>query len=325
MATNHSTSRSDRQAQQGSQSKIGAYFLNHAQVFFSSLGRIYRAPLSNLMTIAVIAIALALPTGLLVLLNNLENLSGGWDGSTQISVFTRLDVSDADASDMAQKLRLWPEIKTVNMLTRKDAMEEFRALSGFGEALDVLQENPLPAVLVINPNPIFGTPEKVQVLLKKLQAHPGIDLVQLDMQWVKRLYTMMEIGKRGIIIIACFLALAVLLTVGNTIRLDIQNRRDEIVVIKLIGGTNAFIRRPFLYTGFWYGILGGILSWIMIESSLGLLSEPVQRLAGLYGSNFSLASLDLLNTASLLGFSTLLGLVGSWLAVGRHLHEIEPG
>ena len=135
---------------------------------------------------------------------------------------------------------------------------------------------------------------------------------------------MMEIAKRGILVVAALLALAVLLTVGNTIRLDIQNRRDEIVVIKLIGGTNAFIRRPFLYTGFWYGLIGGILSWLMIEVSLHLLAEPVHRLAGLYGSSFKLATLNLTNTLALVGAGLLLGLIGSWLAVGRHLHEIEP-
>lgn len=305
-------------------SRFTAYLLNHAQVFFSSLGKLYRAPMSNLMTVAVIGIALAFPMGLYVLLQNLQVVSGGWNGATQISLFTKMNVKDERAAELGQELRLLPEIESLHVLTREEAMSEFQALSGFGEALEVLEKNPLPAVLIIRPNAANSSPAQVALLVEKLRSLPEIDIAQLDMQWVERLYTMMEIGERGIIIIAALLALAVLLTVGNTIRLDIQGRRDEIVIVKLIGATNAFIRRPFLYTGFWYGCLGGLISWLMIEISLTLLSGPVQRLAGLYGSDFSLSTMNLFAGLSLLATSILLGLAGSWIAVGRHLNEIEP-
>ena len=305
-------------------SRFSAYLLNHAQVFISSLGKLYRAPLSNLMTIAVIGIALAFPMGLYILLNNLQIVSGGWNGSTQISLFTRQNVSDEKAAALGQTLRAYDEIDTLHVLTRDEALSEFQALSGFGDALNVLEENPLPAVLIVRPTAQHSSPEQVAVLVEKLRSLPEIDIAQLDMQWVQRLYTMMAIGERGIYIIAVLLALAVLLTVGNTIRLDIQSRRDEIVIVKLIGATNAFIRRPFLYTGFWYGLLGGTLSTIMIEISLGLLAAPVHRLAGLYGSQFSLTTMNLTTVSTLIFGSILLGLAGSWLAVGRHLNEIEP-
>ena len=304
--------------------RVIAYFISHLQVFFSSLGRLYRAPLSNLMTVSVIGIAMAFPMGLYVLLQNVQEVSGGWNGATQISLFTKLSISDEQAEELGRRIRKFPEIESLHTLSRQEAMDEFRAISGFGDALNALEENPLPAVLIIRPKAEFSTPAQVSALVKKLHAEPEVELAQLDMQWVERLYTMMEIAKRGILVVAALLALAVLLTVGNTIRLDIQNRRDEIVVIKLIGGTNAFIRRPFLYTGFWYGLIGGILSWLMIEVSLYLLAEPVHRLAGLYGSSFKLATLNLTNTLALVGAGLLLGLIGSWLAVGRHLHEIEP-
>jgi len=305
-------------------SRLTAYLINHAQVFISSLGKLYRAPLSNIMTIAVIGIALAFPMGLTVLLQNMQIVSGGWNGATQISLFTKLNINNEQAAELGQRLRLMPEIKSLHVLSRDEAMSEFRSLSGFGEALDVLEDNPLPAVLIIRPTAQYSTPDQVALLVEKLRSLPEIDIAQLDLQWVKRLYTMMEIGERGILVIAALLALAVLLTVGNTIRLDIQSRRDEIVIIKLIGATNAFIRRPFLYTGFWYGILGGIFSWIMIEISLSLLSGPVQQLAGLYGSSFVLSSMNITNTLTLIGVSLLLGLCGSWIAVSRHLQEIEP-
>jgi cell division transport system permease protein len=305
-------------------SRFLAYLQNHAQVVVSSLGKLYRTPVSTLMTVAVIGIALAFPTGLYVLLQNLQVVSGGWNGATQISLFAKMDVSDEQAADLGQQLRLMPEIDSLHVLTRDEAMNEFQALSGFGEALEVLENNPLPAVLIIHPDEANSAPAQVSLLVEKLRALPEIELAQLDMQWVERLYTMMEIGERGILVIAVLLAMAVLLTIGNTIRLDIQGRRDEIVIIKLIGATDAFIRRPFLYTGLWYGVLGGGLSWLMVEISLGILSGPVQRLAGLYGSSFSLSTLQLHTGAGLLAVSILLGLTGSWLAVSRHLHEIEP-
>lgn len=305
-------------------SRFIAYLLNHAQVFFSSLGKLYRAPLSNLMTVAVIGIALAFPMGLYVLLKNLQVVSGGWNGSTQISLFTKQDVGDDRAAELGQKLRRFAEIESLHVLTRDEAMSEFKALSGFGEALDALEKNPLPAVLIVRPNEKNSSPTQVALLLEKLRAIPEVDIAQLDMQWVERLYTMMAIGERGILIIAVLLALAVLLTVGNTIRLDIQSRRDEIVIVKLIGATNAFIRRPFLYTGFWYGLVGGVLATLMIEISLSLLSAPVHRLAGLYGSDFNLTTMSLASMTTLVTGSILLGLAGSWLAVGRHLSEIEP-
>ncbi len=301
-----------------------AYLLNHAQVIVSSLGKLYRTPVSTLMTVAVIAIALAFPAGLYVLLQNLQVVSGGWNGATQISLFAHMDVSDERAAEVGQQLRLMSEVESLHVLTRDEAMHEFRALSGFGEALEALEHNPLPAVLIIHPNEAHSAPAQVSILLEKLRALPEIELAQLDMQWVERLHTMMEIGERGILVIAALLALAVLLTIGNTIRLDIQGRRDEIVIVKLIGATDAFIRRPFLYTGLWYGALGGCLSWFMVEVSLGILSDPVQRLAGLYGSSFSLSNLGLATGTALLAISILLGLTGSWIAVSRHLHEIEP-
>jgi len=305
-------------------SRLTAYMINHAQVFISSLGKLYRAPLSNLMTIAVIGIALAFPMGMMVLLQNIQTVSGGWNGATQISLFTKLNINDEKASEVGQRLRLMPEIESLHVLSREEAMQEFRSLSGFGEALDVLESNPLPAVLIIRPTTFHSTPAQVALLVEKLRSLPEIDIAQLDLQWVKRLYTIMEIGERGILVIAALLALAVLLTIGNTIRLDIQSRRDEIVIVKLIGATNAFIRRPFLYTGFWYGLLGGVFSWLMIEISLGLLAGPVEQLAGLYGSSFTLTSMNLLNTLILITCSLALGLCGSWIAVSRHLHEIEP-
>ena len=299
--------------------------LRHLQVFFYSLGQLSRQPLSLFMTSAVIGIALALPTGLHVLLQNAQQISGGWDGAAQISLFLKHSVSDRQARALARELEQRTDIARVHYLSREQALAEFRQQSGFGDALEALKQNPLPAVLVIEPADSHSQPQQTAALLADLRRNPRVELAQLDMQWVKRLYAIMDIVHRGVLVLAGLLALAVLLVVGNTIRLAIQNRREEIVVMKLIGGTDAFIRRPFLYTGFWYGFFGALFAFLLVHLALLLLSGPVERLTALYHNSFELSRLEGGTTLGLLLAGVLLGLIGSWLAVGRHLRDIEPG
>ena len=303
---------------------IKNYFLRHMQVMFYSIGQLSRTPFSSLMTSAVIGIALALPSAFFTLLDNVQTLSLGWDGNAQISLFMKYNVSNSDAQKLATKLRMRQEVKLTRFISREQALEEFRTHSGFGDVLDVLEKNPLPAVIVVVPATTLDTPDQIETLLTSLKNIPEVDLAQLDLEWVKRLHALLETAQRGITILAVLLGLSVLLVVGNTIRLGIENRRDEIVITKLIGATNRFIRRPFLYTGIWYGLIGGLLAWSAVFTTMMLLKAPVNRLADLYYSQFTL-SLPGLENALLLVFSgVLLGLAGSWIAVGRHLQDIEP-
>ena len=302
----------------------GVYIARHMQVMLATLGEMIRSPMSNLMTIAVMGIALALPTGLHVILKNVQQVTAQWDGAAQISLFMKSSVTDKQADQLAKILQQRQDVKSVTRITRREALEEFRKNSGFGEALEALEENPFPAVIVVFPTEQSDNLPTVQSMLASFKQRPEVELAQLDMQWLKRLYAIMDFGRRGIWVLAAMLSLSVLLVVGNTIRLAIQNRRDEIEIIKLIGGTDAFIRRPFLYTGFWYGLSGGILSWLLVTLSIWLLSGPVTQLATLYDSNYSLSSLDFSGSMILLGVSILLGLAGSWIAVSRHLGAIEP-
>jgi cell division transport system permease protein len=304
--------------------RLNAYFTHHLWVLVSSLGQLWRTPFSTFMTAAVIGIALALPAGLHVLLQNVQQLSTGWEGTAQVSLFLKQDVTEKRAQALADKLRHWEGVAEVRYISRAQALAEFRELSGFGEALDSLDQNPLPAVLVIRPEAAQAEPARMELLLGRLRQLDAVDLAQLDMEWVRRLDAIIDVGKRGVLVLASLLALAILLVVGNTIRLTIFNRRQEIVVTKLIGATNAFIRRPFLYTGLWYGLMGAVIAWLLVGSLLGLLSGPVSRLSLLYNSGFTLGGLDLATTTSLLACGILLGLAGSWLAVGRHLQDIEP-
>lgn len=303
---------------------LRSYGRLHAQILLASLGRLYRTPVSTLLTIAVIAIALALPSGLLVVLDNMQRLNTRWDDSNSLSLFLKQSVTEAQADHLAKELETWPGISSIHVLHRDQALEEFREFSGFGTALDVLEDNPLPNVLEIHPANPNAPGQDPKSLLDELKRLPEVELAQLDLQWVRRFDALMDMGRRGILVVGALLGLAVLLIVGNTIRLDIQNRREEIEVSKLIGGTDAFIRRPFLYTGLWYGLLGSLLAWILVGLGFLLVDEPARRLAGLYDSSFLLSGLSWQGTGVLLLSGICLGLGGSWLAVGRHLGAIEP-
>ncbi|MCU7884442.1 MAG: permease-like cell division protein FtsX [Candidatus Thiodiazotropha sp. (ex Lucinoma annulata)] len=296
----------------------------HAQVALASLGQLTRNHLSSLMTCSVIGIALALPVGLHVMLGNLQSISGTWDSGASISLFLKQQIRDDQAASLAEKLRLHQRIEDVELITREKALAEFQALSGYADALEALDSNPLPALLIIQPKADFTTAETAQLLVRELKLLPEAEIVQLDLQWVRRLQAITVIAQRAVVVLAALLGMAVLLIIGNTIRLEIQNRRTEIEITKLIGATNAFIRRPFLYTGFWYGLFGGIIAWLLVAISITLLSGPIAQLANLYQSAFDLSSLGISTVLTLLLGSALLGLIGSWLAVGRHLSAIEP-
>lgn len=297
---------------------------HHRQMAHDSLWRILRSPFSSLMTWAVLAIALALPTGLYLFLNNAQIVTSNWDGASQISLFLKADVEEEQARRLQTSLQLRNDIAAVVFVSKAQAMAEFRELSGFGEALDYLEDNPLPNVLIVRPDVSAGDVQKQAGLLEKLQKMSEVEEAQLDLNWVKRLYYIMELSQKAVLALALLLSLAVLLVVGNTIRLAIESRRDEIVIVKLIGADNAFVRRPFLYTGIWYGLGGGLMAWWIISLSLLWLEGPVRNLASVYSSSFELIGLGIGDSLLLILSATVLGWLGAWLAVARHLGEIEP-
>ena len=276
------------------------------------------------MTILVIAIALALPAGLFSLLQQLERLSGDWNRTSSISVFLDHTVLDEDALALAVDVEGYDAVARVNLLTRDDAMTEFRRYSGFGDVLDTLQDNPLPPVLQVIPR-TGAALEQIERLAKTLEALPAAELVEFDYQWLRRFKAIAAMGRRAAVVLGASLGLAVLLIVGNTIRLEIQNRRPEIVITKLVGGTDAFIRRPFLYRGLWYGALGGLSAWLLTGAALWALAGPVAQLAGLYQSDFRLTAWHPATLAVLIAGAVTLALGGAWTAAGRHLRDIQPG
>ncbi len=300
------------------------YFLRHLQVLFQSLGRLARTPFASLMTIAVISITLALPSGLHVLLENARAVTSGWEGGAQISLFLKRDTSDQVARALAEQLQRSSRVAKVDYISRTAALEEFKRLSGFGQTLNALERNPLPPVLVVYPMVGGPTPVDLESLVAEFNRVGDVEIAQLDMQWVKRLRAILNLAQRGVVLLGVLLGIAVLLIMANTIRLAILNRRDEIEVIKLIGGTDGFIRRPFLYEGVLQGLVGAAGAWIVVHTTLVLMADPIRRLASLYASGYELRGLGLLASLGLLAAGGLLGWTGSWLAVGRHLRAIEP-
>ncbi len=296
----------------------------HFQVSTTTLAKLAATPFSSFMTAAVIAIALALPAVLHVFLDKVQSLSGSWRDSAQISLFLNEGLSEKAAADFAAELGSWDEIANVVHITPEAALAEFAASSGMGDALALLDENPLPNVVVVTPTMAHKAPEQVAALTARLKEELQVDIAQMDLEWLERLHGLLGLADRVVAVLGGLLAAAVLFVIGNTIRLAIQNRRDEIEVTKLIGGSDAFVRRPFLYSGFWYGLLGALMAWGLVNLLLALLDDPVQHLATLYGSEFRVGLVDIYTTLLLLAGGPLLGWLGAWLAAGRHIRAIEP-
>lgn len=304
--------------------RFAAYTLHHRQVARDSLVRLLRNPLGSLSTWLVIGIALALPGALYLALDNVARLGGRWDGAPQISLFLRQSADEAAGQALQQKISRRGDVAHVEYISSEQALAEFRSQSGFGQVLDQLDNNPLPAVIAVRPLVAQHGADAVKRLHDDLKAMPEVERVVLDMEWVQRLYALLEIGRRIAFGLVVMLGVGVVLVIGNTIRLAIESRRDEILVVKLVGGTNAFVRRPFLYTGAWFGLGGGAMACLMLSLALFWLGEPVARLAALYHSEYSLTRLGLQRAALLLIGGAALGWFGAWLAVGRHLGAIEP-
>lgn len=300
---------------------IARYLSLHIENLTGAVYRLVDRPLGSLLTILVIAIALAVPAGLRVMVDNARALSGTWQGAADFTVYLEMAVDDPAAEALAEQVGQRDDVEQAELLDRSDALAEFRAWSGFGEALDLLDENPLPHAIIVRPT---GTNADLDQLVEDLDALEDTALVQLDTEWLERLRAILELARRVVDVTTVLLGLAVIVVIGNTIRLEIGSRREEIEIIKLVGGSDGYIRRPFLYLGLCYGVGAGILAALIIVLGLGLVASPARALMELYGSNYRLAGLSLADTAWLLGVGGFLGWAGAGIAVARHLRDIEP-
>jgi cell division transport system permease protein len=301
------------------------YLRHHGQMFGASFMRLLRTPVQTLMTVLVIAIAMALPAALYTAMGNLRQLSGNVELNARMSVFLTKDASDDDVAELMANLEQRSDVTAIIYLSKERALDEFRTASGFGEVLNLLDENPLPAAMLVQPTPaVTDDPAAAQALIDWLRAQPKVDDVSVDLAWLQKLHAFIDAGKQLALGLGVALAFGVVLIMGNTIRLAIENRREEIVVVKLIGGTNGYVRRPFLYAGLWYGLWGGLAAWLLVWLAFLAMTDEVSNLATLYQSGFNLAGPGLSSLFVLILCGALLGLIGSWVAVASHLRKIEP-
>ena len=299
-------------------SRLRAWREQHLYSLVSSLGRLLQRPVATGLTVGVMAVAIALPLGLGLALANVERFSGSVTESREIGVFLRHDVDAQRAEALAQGLRGRDDVAGVTVRTPEEGLEEFRAMSDLAGALDVLEENPLPTVLVVQP---AGDGDALAADLRLL---PEADVVQHDALWRQRLSAWLAFGGRVVQVVAVLLGLGVLLVVGNTVRLDIGARREEIAVLQHLGATDAFVRRPFLYLGAWYGLSAGLLALVLLSVSGLLLQGPLGALVASYGAEFRLAGPGLAGAGAVLGGAGLMGWLGAWLATGHHLRQTRP-
>mgnify|MGYP001813648422 CR=1 FL=1 len=302
---------------------ISIWMTRHASSSLGALGRIVRHPFSSLMIVLVIAVTLALPAAINLVVKNARAISGSWDNALDFSVFLKQEVTESEAQGLARLIEQRADIDAVTFVSASTALDEFKELSGFGAALDQLPDNPLPHTLVVRPSAGNNTASMV-LLHEELANLPETEHVQVDTEWVQRFHAILDIVRQAIAIGAALLGIAIIVVIGNTIRLDIENRRDEIEVTKLIGASNAFVRRPFLWTGFWYGLLGGALALALVYPGLTMLQGPIARLAGLYQGNIVIAAVDITEAGAIVGIGIFLGLFASWLTAARHMRRIEP-
>ncbi len=303
---------------------MNAWLTRHLQTLVGSLGRLSKQSLATAFTMVVIGMALALPACLHLLVSNAQQATGGWNRTFTIGVYLQPGATLEQARQLAEQVRRRRDVAEVEVISAEQALRELRRDSGFDKAFEVLDENPLPNALTVRPADRSSTPADLKALADSLRALKPVQSVQLDSAWVDRLDAILGAARRGILLAAGLLALGVIGIIGNTIRLDIQNRREEIEVTKLVGASDAFVRRPFLYGGVWYGLGGAVLAWGLTAMVVAVLAQPIGRIAASYGSGFRLAGLGWRPSLILLVSGIALGWLGSYIAATRHLRDIEP-
>ena len=305
--------------------KLGAMLAHHRHTLEDSLLRLLRDPFQTLMTTVVVAIALSLPATLLLVVDNVRQFEKNFDSFSQITVYVKNTASQQQIGEIQEKIESLSEVNSLAYINPELALQQFTEASGFGSALEYLEDNPLPPVFIVEPAiDVLSLPQKAQRLMTDLVNIDHIDDVQIDMLWLQRLRSLTEFGKKVVLALGSALGLGVLVIIGNSIRLAIHSRREEIIVVKLVGGTDAYVRRPFLYFGMLLGLFGALKAGIVLSIGFWWLGGSVENISQLYGTFFELSGLGFQGFFALLGAGLLLGLAGAWLAVSKHLNHIKP-
>jgi len=301
---------------------VRTWLWHHLDAIRVSIARHARTPVATLLNVGVIGIALALPVGLYVALANLQGLARSFGSEPQISIFLALDAGRAEVERVGASLKQHAGVREYRFVSREQALKELKATSGLADVLESLPQNPLPDAYIVMPRD--PDPAGLETLRADLARLPKVDHVQVDTAWAQRLAAGLRLARYAVWLLATLFAFALVAVTFNTIRLQILTRRDEIEVSKLIGATDGFIRRPFLYFGLLQGLAGGIAAWAIIWAGIQLLNGALAELGQLYGTQLALSHLSPEDSLSLLAFSAGLGWFGSWLSVDQHLAAIEP-
>ena len=279
------------------------------------------------MTVLVLGIAMFLPLGLYVTLNNLEGMNLHQDEWSAVTIYFEAGATQTEVERVAKQIEESLQPGSVTMISPEQGMIEFREASGFGESLEILEENPLPWVMQISPQ--SGATDQVEQRVNELTAYlqniDGIELIQFDHKWLQRLGRMMELGTAAVTMLILLFGLAVTVVVANTIRLDVASHAEEIEILALVGAGNAFVRQPFLYTGLWYGLMGSLLSIILLKLSMLYLGQPLALLLETYGTEFSVRGLGAYNTLLVLLLGGFLAWLGALISVQRYLRILRVG
>jgi len=298
--------------------------VHHVQQAIASLGELWRNPFASLMTMAVLGLSLTLPSSLYVLVKNTSSITDSWQQASEITLFLKKDLKTSEIETFKTQTELSDKVESVRWVPKDEGLEQFKEQSGFGETLDYLSNNPLPDVLIVIPAENYRAAEQAEALLLEFQNKREVAHAKLDIEWLNRLQAILDLIEDTLGALALVLCLSVVLIVGNTIRLNILSKRDEIVIMKLVGATNAFIQRPFLYTGAWYGFIGGIFAWVVTLLLIWWIESAVLTVTNLYDSQFQLDGLTFGELIAIWVIAIGLGLAGSYLAVRRHIQSIEP-
>lgn len=301
--------------------KWGRITMEHQRAFKQSLSHFFMTPIASLLTLIVIALALALPASLYMLTSNAERISRNVDSDTQITVYLTPSISKHALQQLLIALPSRSDIKKVTYISPEEGLSELKDQPGFDNILPILTENPLPGVLLIEPVWKTSKAEEQEQLLYSLKSLADVEDAQWDLAWLSRLQAMLAFGKRLLFWLYALLGTGVLLIIVNTIHLSMQKFHDEITIIKLVGATNKFVRRPFVYSGILLGLLGSLLATVLTSIAHWWLQPSITRISNLYNMTIELQALPLSASISLIAFGTLLGIIGSWLAVSHHLRQ----
>ncbi len=304
--------------------RIANWGVRHGHACVSTIGHLARHGLASVLTVLAIGVALSLPLALQVLVDNVGGLGGELSDSVGLSVYLKPQVSEAAARQLAATLRARRDVARVTVISAAAGLTLLRQQSGLGAALDALSGNPLPNVLEIHPAATATSPSQLETLRAALAANAGVDTVQLDRDWALRFNAIVALARELLVVSAALLAAGVIAIISNTVRLEIQGRTAEIEVTKLVGGSNAFVRRPFLYAGVAYGAVGALLACAIVTGVRLALAGAVADLAAAYGSHFALQGPGLREVSLLIGSGVVLGWLGALLTAGRQIARLAP-